>query len=222
MNILYVYAHPNSASFNGMLKQKGLEVLEEAKLNIKVSDLYTQNFIAVAADSDFNLSETARHPQYFMSQKIAYDKKALSEDILKEIEKISWADHIILQFPLWWFSVPAILKGWLDRVLVKGFAYDTGKVFNDGLLKGKTVSLVVTTQSPEAAYQLNSVHGCTIDSFLHPIHHTFKFVGIEFLKPFVVYGAFDIDEKRQIDIFANYQYYLENVNKIRADHYRAL
>ena len=46
--------------------------------------------------------------------------------------------HIILHFPLWWFGVPAILKGWFDRVLVKGFAYDAGKVFATGLLRGKT------------------------------------------------------------------------------------
>lgn len=213
MNILYVYAHPNPHSFNGLLKEKGINTLQEAQNNVLVSDLYAQQFKAAADENDFNLSETERCSQYFLSQKMAYDKNVLAEDIQSEIEKISWADYIIFQFPLWWFSVPAILKGWLDRVLVKGFAYDTGKIFSNGLLKEKSASVIVTTQSPETAYQIEGVHGCTIDAFLHPIHHTLRFSGIHILEPFVIYGAFDIEEKRQVNIFNAYQHYLKNLSK---------
>lgn len=213
MNILYVYAHPNLHSFNGLLKEKGVKVLQQAQHNVIVSDLYAQKFNATADNTDFNLPAAERHSQYFLSQKIAYEKHALVEDIQSEIEKISWANHIIFQFPLWWFSVPAILKGWLDRVLVKGFAYDTGKTFSNGLLKEKSASVIVTTQSPETAYQIEGVHGCTIDAFLHPIHHTLRFSGIQVLEPFVIYGAFDIDEKRQINILNAYQDYLKNLGQ---------
>jgi NAD(P)H dehydrogenase (quinone) len=211
MNILYVYAHPNPNSFNNSLKQKGCEALETLKHKIILSDLYAESFKATASWDDFELPEIELPSQYFMSQKVAYDKNALSNDIKNEIEKISWADHIIFQFPLWWFSTPAMLKGWLDRILVKGFAYDSGKVFADGLLQGKTAAVVVTTQSPEEAYQLDGMHGCPIDAFLHSFHHTLKFTGIKTLTPFIVYGAFDLDQTKQVNILDKYQNYLTNI-----------
>jgi putative NADPH-quinone reductase len=126
------------------------------------------------------------------------------------MEKIAAADHLILHFPLWWFGVPAILKGWLDRVLVKGFAYDTGKVFGEGLLRGKTVSLVVTTQSDQDAYQEQGMHGAALDTFLLPIHHTLRFIGMETLEPFSAYQVFNLNEERKLKIIHDYQKYLEN------------
>lgn len=102
------------------------------------------------------------------------------------MEKIAWADHLIFQFPLWWFSTPAILKGWFDQVFIKGFAYDNNHLFETGLLKGKMASLIVTTKSTESAYQLDGAHGATIDSFLLPVHHTLRFAGISPIKPFVI------------------------------------
>jgi len=211
MNILYVYAHPNPSSFNGMLKQHALDLFTKLKPNVKLSDLYADNFKAIADWNDFNSDEVEINSQYFLAQQDAYKNKQLSVDINLELTKIAWADHIIFQFPLWWFSTPAILKGWLDRVLVKGFAYDSGKIFNDGLLKGKTASLVVTTQSPESAYQTNGLHQATIEAFLHHIHHTLRFVGIKTLAPFVIYAAFNLDDIQKEKIIKDYLTYLENL-----------
>ena|SRR3990167_9368591 len=211
MNILYVYAHPNPASFNGMLKQHASDLFTQLKSEIKFSNLYEDHFKAIADWDDFNLDETEINSQYFLAQQDAYKNQKLSADISAELTKIAWADHIIFQFPLWWFSTPAILKGWLDRVLVKGFAYDTGKIFNDGLLKGKTASLAVTTQSPEAAYQINGLHQATIDTFLHHIHHTLRFAGIKTLEPFVIYAAFNLDVEQEEKIVKDYLTYLNNL-----------
>lgn len=211
MNILYVYAHPNPASFNGMLKQHASDLFTQLKSEVKFSNLYEDHFKAIADWDNFNLDETEINSQYFLAQQDAYKNQKLSADISSELTKIAWADHIIFQFPLWWFSTPAILKGWLDRVLVKGFAYDAGKIFNDGLLKGKTASLVVTTQSPESAYQTNGLHQATIDTFLHHIHHTLRFVSIKTLAPFVTYSAFNLDAAQKEKIVKDYLTYLENL-----------
>lgn len=211
MNIFYIYAHPNPTSFNGVLKEVGYKILQQAKHEVIVSDLYAERFNAIASNDDFNLPEADLNPQYFIAQKIAYDQNALASDIKVEIDKISWADHLIFQFPLWWFSTPAILKGWLDRVLVKGFAYDAGKVLAQGLLKGKTASLVLSTQSPASAYQLDGLHQAPINYFLHHIHHTLHFVGIKTLTPFVIYAAFNLDLARQQEIINDYQVYLHNI-----------
>jgi putative NADPH-quinone reductase len=210
MNILYVYAHPNPSSFNGMLKQHGLDLFAKRKSSVKFSDLYADHYKAIADWDDFNSDEIEIN-QYFLAQQDAYKNKTLSVDISSELTKISWANHIIFQFPLWWFSTPAILKGWFDRILIKGFAYDAGKIFNDGLLKGKTASLIVTTQSPESAYQKEGLHQATIDTFLHHIHHTLRFVGIKTLAPFIVYAAFNLDAEQKEQIVKNYHTYLDNL-----------
>lgn len=211
MNILYVYAHPNPASFNSMLKQRASDLFTRLSVNSQFTDLYADKFKAIADWDDFHVDKTEMNSQYFLAQQEAYHNHKLSVDITQELNKIKQADHIILQFPLWWFSTPAILKGWLDRVLVKGFAYDAGKVFNDGLLKGKTVSFVVTTQSPESAYQKTGAHQATIETFLHHIHHTFRFVGIKTLAPFVIYAAFNLDAAQEAKIVKDYLAYLENL-----------
>jgi putative NADPH-quinone reductase len=165
----------------------------------------------VAGWNDFNIAIADAPSQYFQAQQVAYENGSLSSDIKRELEKIAWASHIIFQFPLWWFSVPAILKGWLDRELVKGFAYDAGKVFHQGLLKGKTASLVVTTQSPESAYQINGMHHATMDTFLHPIHHTLRFVGIQPLTPYIIYAAFNLGISQKENILESYDAYLKNL-----------
>jgi len=210
MNILYVYAHPSASSFNHKLKAHAQDSLGKHAMLLN-SDLYAMHFNAVASWEDFDLDASALSPQYFFAQQQAYKKHKLAKDITAEIEKLARADHIIFQFPLWWFSAPAILKGWLDRVLVKGFAYDTGKTFDDGLLKGKTASCIVTTQSPEAAYQVNGIHGATMDAFLHSIHHTLRFVGMTIQAPFVVYGAFNLDAAREAQIMKDMDAYLNNL-----------
>ena len=69
------------------------------------------------------------------ASKKAFDADVLTDDAKTEIEKLLWADTLILQFPLWWFSMPAILKGWVDRVFAYGFAYGVGEstAISDGV-----------------------------------------------------------------------------------------
>lgn len=211
MKILYCYAHPNEKSFNALLKETALDVFEKDKIEVSLSDLYATSFSAIASWDDFNM-DAKNESQYFLAQQSAFQKNAISADIMQEMEKIKWADHLIFQFPLWWFSVPAILKGWLDRVLVKGFAYDAGKIFENGLLQGKTASLVVTTQSPEAAYQIDGVHHARIDTFLKHIHHTLHFVGMKTVDPFVVFNAFQLSAERTEEVVAGYRHYLQKIS----------
>ncbi len=82
----------------------------------------------------------------------AFTAGALTEDVKAEQEKLLWADMLILQFPLWWYHMPAILKGWVDRVYAFGFAYGVGERsdthwgdrFGEGTLAGKRAMLFVT------------------------------------------------------------------------------
>lgn len=210
MKILYVYANPNPLSFNGELKNVALATLSKQH-DVLLSDLYAEHFNPVASWNDFTIPASELSNSYLAAQQTAFREHKISPDIQTELNKIKEADHLIFQFPLWWFAAPAILKGWLDRNLIKGFAYDTGKIFKDGLLQGKSATLVVTTQSPESAYQTNGSHGATMDDFLHPIHHTLRFTGMKTLSPYIIYQAYDLDKSRSQQILGDYQKYLKDI-----------
>ena len=99
---------------------------------MKCSDLYAMNFGAAAGRGDFTGLATPDYLQYIMEEKNASEKNLFTDDIKEEQEKLRWADFIIFQYPVWWFSVPAILKGWFDRVLAAGFAWDFGRMYDYG------------------------------------------------------------------------------------------
>jgi NAD(P)H dehydrogenase (quinone) len=113
-----------------------------------------------------------------------------------------WADTLILQFPLWWFTMPAILKGWVDRVYAYGFAYGVGEHsdqrwgdrYGEGNLAGKRAMLLVTTGGWEEHYSARGVNG-PIDDLLFPINHGILYYpGYDVLPPFVVYRVDRLDE----------------------------
>jgi len=130
----------------------------------------------------------------------AYESGRLPADIQAEQEKLAWADAIVLQFPMWWLGPPAILKGWFDRVLVKGLGYgvvaDDGTVlrYGDGSLAGKRAMVVTTIGARPSSIGPRGVHG-GLDDLLFPLHHgTFWYTGITPLPPFAVLGADHLDD----------------------------
>ena len=84
-------------------------------------------FNPVATEADFTQRRFPDALQYDREQKFAHQHDAFAPDIQAEIDKLLWCDLLILQFPLWWFSVPAIMKGWIDRVFVNGVVDGTGR-----------------------------------------------------------------------------------------------
>ncbi|KAG8571585.1 hypothetical protein GDO81_011709 [Engystomops pustulosus] len=135
-NVLIVYAHQEPKSMNGSLKNIAVDVLSKMGCSVTVSDLYAMNFNAVTTRND--IAGDLCNPQHFsygVETMEAYKKGCLCEDILKEQEKITEADLVIFQFPLYWFSFPAIMKGWIDRCFVQGFAFDFPGCYDTGLLK---------------------------------------------------------------------------------------
>ena len=93
------------------------------------------------------------------------------------------ADVIVLQFPFNWYSVPGLLKTWIDEVLLHGFAYGSG-----AKLSGKTVLLSITAGAPEAAYQRDGFTGHTVFELLTPLAVTAKACSMIFAEPVVSYG----------------------------------
>jgi NAD(P)H dehydrogenase (quinone) len=204
MNVLIVYAHPEPKSLNGSLKDFSVKRLERAGHVVQVSDLYAMNWKASLDADDFPGRQAGARFDPSLDSKHAFENGSQSQDIALEQEKLRWADAVILQFPLWWFSMPAILKGWVERVYAYGFAYgvgehsDTrwGERYGEGTLAGKRAMLVVTTGGWESHYGPRGING-PIDDILFPIQHGILYYpGFDVLPPFVIYRTSRIDEAK--------------------------
>jgi NAD(P)H dehydrogenase (quinone) len=108
MNYLLILAHPNKNSFSNAITYRLKEVLENKSHKVDIIDLYEDEFDPVLKARELD-PET---------------KMNLDADILAYQKRISWADEIVLIYPLWWMHMPAIIKGFIDRVFTLGFAYD--------------------------------------------------------------------------------------------------
>lgn len=194
MNVLWIFAHPEQRSLSGALRDEGMRALWESGHECRLSDLYAMRWNPVVDGADFRHDKDARLIVGASSQR-AYADGTLSEDIRAEQENIAWADALVLQFPLWWYGMPAILKGWFDRVFIKGFAYGVigpdGHTlrYGDGKLAGKRAMVVLTAGAREAAMGPRGVNG-DLDHLLFPLQHgTLWYCGISVVPPYVVHGA---------------------------------
>ena len=115
-------------------------------------------------------------------------------------EDIAWADHLVFSFPIWWSAEPAILKGFLDRTLTPGFAYRYIGAKSQGLLKGKTAALIVTSRAPSFIYRL---FGGPISRWKQMV---FGFVGIRLTKTLML-GRIEQD----VDTLAYRSAFIEKV-----------
>ena len=189
MNVFIVYAHPEPKSFNAALKDQAISELTAQGHSVKISDLYAMNFKAVADRNDFLDLQDKEFLKYAAEQKHAAATGTFAPDIREEQEKLLWANFVIFQFPIWWYSSPAILRGWFDRVFAAGFIYGAkfGR-YDTGGLAGRKAMLSVTTGSPKGAYTPIGMDGDLVDKILYPINHgIIYFSGMQPVEPFAAW-----------------------------------
>ncbi|ANI89501.1 NADPH quinone oxidoreductase [Arachidicoccus ginsenosidimutans] len=212
MNILIVLAHPEEKSFNGAMFRKGIETLSNAGHEVKISDLYRMNFNPVSDRGNFTSMKNEAVFNQQAEELFACENDSFADDICAEQEKIIWCDVMIWQFPLWWFSVPAMLKGWVDKVFAKGKFYDNGKIFGNGFLKGKKAILSLTAGGPEKNY-VSDKYG-TIEEILLPIQRgVLQFTGFSLLQPEIHYSIERISNKDRQQILENWAKRLGNIEQ---------
>ena len=137
---------------------------------------------------------------------------AFSPDIIAEIQKVKEADLVLFVSPVWWFSVPAILKGWFDRVLAMGVAWDGGQIYEDGLLRGKQAMLIMAAGGPDEYYKEDGRHKATSVQILHPINHgTLAFCGLDVHEPFVALNVLGAGNEGRAKILEELQYRLQHL-----------
>jgi NAD(P)H dehydrogenase (quinone) len=195
MKVLIVYAHPEPQSLNAALKDLARQHLTAQGHVVCVSDLYAMSWKASADRADFLNHDATARLSYARASKKAFANGSQTSDISAEQEKLRWADAVIFQFPLWWFSMPAIMKGWIERVFAYGFAYGVGEHegerwgdrYGEGTLLGRRAMLSITIGGRAPHYSDRGINGA-LDDMLFPIQHGVLFYpGMEVLPPFTLY-----------------------------------
>ena len=204
MNALIVTAHPEVKSFNFALRNIASRILESEGIEVQVSDLYQMPFMPAAGAADFRSYAYETPLQLMKAQAANKLYGGYRSDILEEQAKLTWADLIIFQFPIWWGTYPAVLKGWMERVLTYGFAYGGNKE-----LQPKSALLTVTTGGARDKKEEHSYKE-RIDRMTGDV---FGFMGWEIHTPFIVHGPSYLNEEERILMLKKYENYLKNCIK---------
>lgn len=154
MKALIVFAHPNPKSFNRAVLDTVTGELNKKGAEVRVKDLYAMNWNPVLSASDFEQMFSGKTP----------------DDMAREQSDVTWANTLLFIYPIWWFSHPAMLKGWIDRVFSFGFAYHLTDQGPEGLLKNKKAVVITTSGSDkntaEQSGLLSTIKTSTVDGIL--------------------------------------------------------
>lgn len=212
MNVFIVYAHHEPTSFNGALLKIAQDSLTQAGHAVKVSDLYAMGFDPVSDRRNFVTVKDSVILNQQLEEAYASEHDGYAVELKAEHAKLAWCDVLILQFPLWWLGMPAILKGWVDRVFSIGHAYGGGRWFDHGRLAGKRAMCVVTTGGSELVFSDAGIYD-SIETVLYPVHRgILGFCGFTVLSPFMAYGPARLSAEQRRDILADYSERLLNLD----------
>lgn len=188
MKAFIILAHAEPKSFNGAMFRTAVETLQATGHEVRASDLHAMQFNPVSDRRNFT---TVKDPKFFKQQieeMHATEVGGFAPDVEAELQKVEWCDLMIWQFPLWWFGMPGILKGWVDRVFAMGRTYGGERFYENGAFKGKRALLSVTTGGPDSAYAKGGWNG-DIHSILRPIQRgMLRFTGFDVLTPNLCFG----------------------------------
>jgi len=160
-NILIINGHPDKDSFNYVISKAYYDGAIESGANVEVINITELNFAPFFKGFDKEIE--------------------VEEDIRKSQQLIRWADHIVFIYPIWWATMPAILKSFIERTFVPGFAKKESEeqefIHWANFLDGKTARIISTMDSPPLFYILK-----VKDPGFHTIKDILNFCGIKSIK----------------------------------------
>ncbi|MFH0870590.1 MAG: NAD(P)H-dependent oxidoreductase [archaeon] len=138
MNALIIYAHPQTGGFCEAILEETKSVLAAKNIHTEIIDLYALNY----------------NPVLLEDEHYSRGNKNISQQTASFQEMIKKSDYLVFIYPIWWGTMPAILKGFFDRTMVSGFAYTYSGKMPQGLLKGKKAVVMFTSGGPEIYYNI--------------------------------------------------------------------
>lgn len=203
--ILWVSAHPEPRSLNGSLRGAAIAHLRSTGHLVLESDLYAMGWDPVVrpADGGHDTKDESEPFRVSTDTRNAYLAGSQPPEVCREQAKLRRADAVIVQFPLWWYGMPAILKGWFDRVFVSGFAFGTDPVtgrrlrFEQGPFVGKRALAVTTLGDRPLAIGPRGKSGELHELLFGLLHGTFAYTGMSVLPPWALPSADRITDYEQ-------------------------
>lgn len=123
MRALVIYAHPREDSFAAAVRDVVLARLEASGVEVRLRDLYGEAFVPALSAQEHRVYEDPAQNQHHVARDVA---------------DLRWCDTLVFVYPTWWYGLPAILKGWLDRALVPEVAFLMPKVEGETIRPGLT------------------------------------------------------------------------------------
>lgn len=214
MNVFIVHAHPEPRSFCSALCWSATETLRSQGHEVLVSDLHADGFKPVADAADFGTRQKPDYLRYALEQRQAYAQGSLAADIQAEIGKLLWCDLLILNFPLYWFAPPALLKGWIDRVLIAGLCHGGRRFYDQGGLAGKRAMLSLTLGGQAHMFDgPDSLHG-PLEDMLRPLQRgTLAYTGLSVLPPFIGWQVPDLGPAEREQLLQAHRHHLLSLDR---------
>lgn len=183
-----VHAHSESDSFVKAMHDVITEQLMCDGATVTSSDLYAMGFNPLMSEHDFMQRQQKDHLVYALEQRKGFESGTLSPDIQSEVEKVLGADLLVFTFPVYWFSVPAILKGWIERVFLSGSFYGGKRIYGKGGLQGKRAFVATCLGGRAHMFGPHAIHGeLTTGMMRHFFQGCLGYVGLSVHEPFVAY-----------------------------------
>ena len=193
MKSLIVLAHPEPQSFCSEFARRAAARLQSAG-EVRILDLHAEDFDPVIRPSHFPRRASPERFEPMVEQAHQATTGAVTADVAEHQAAVRWCDRLLLVFPLWWWSMPAILKGWIDRVFSADFAYGAQD------LGGRIAMLCTTAETKAERFEPTDGR--------NPLHHIergiLKFCGFDVAPSFVaadIYDATDADRRKLLADF---------------------
>lgn len=214
-NVLIVSAHPEPQSFNVAMRNLVHDFFAEKGDQVEVSDLYAMRFNPVASAGDFCSRQNKDYLIYALEQRHGWNTGTLVPDIEQEVKKLMKADLFVLVFPIFWFSVPAIMKGWIDRVLLSGLMFGGRRFYDRGGLKNKRALVICSMGGREHMFGENAIHG-ELEYLLSPLQRgTLQYVGFDVLPPFIAWHVPYLTDDEREGYLQGLHLHLENLKNLQ-------
>ena len=200
-----VHAHPEPHSFCSAMAREAERVLKLRGHDVSFSDLYALNFDPVVRASEFTERANKDYLVYPLEQRHALEHDALAPDVRREVDALLASDTLMLVFPLYWFSVPALIKGWIDRCFLSGAMYGGKRIYGRGGMVGKRAVIGVTLGGREHMFGAQGIHGELASGMLrHLLQGTLGYVGYEVVEPFFAWHVPYCSDAERADTLARW------------------
>jgi NAD(P)H dehydrogenase (quinone) len=212
MRVFQVVAHPEPHSFTAALAETVSEELRGAGHQVMQSDLYEMKFNPIASGADFHDQSRSDYLTYSLEQRHGFASGTLSKDIAEEVQKVQSCDLLVLAFPIFWYSVPGIMKGWIDCVFLSGPMFGGRRYYDRGPMKGKQALVVATLGGREHMFGPGKVHPPLDVLLSHLLRGMLAYVGFDVLKPFFGFHVPYVDHSERATIQNDLRGVLHNLS----------